>query len=60
MTPELSNLSSAPEDVVVSMDLLRFDNENGTYIVTAEGAGTVTNGVISSSVLPAQTSAKDR
>lgn len=60
MTPELSNLSSAPEDIVVSMDLLRFDNENGTYIVTAEGAGTVTNGVISSSVLPAQTSAKDR
>lgn len=60
MTPELTALSSAPEDVVVSMDLLRFDNENGTYIVTAEGAGTVTNGIISSTVLPAQTSAKDR
>lgn len=60
MTPELNSLSSAPEDVVVSMDLLRFDNENGTYIVTAEGAGTVTNGIITSSVLPAQTSAKDR
>lgn len=28
--------------------------------MTAEGAGTITNGVISSSILPAQTSAKDR
>ena len=60
MTPELSGLSSAPEDIVVSMDLLRFDNENGTYIVTAEGAGTVTNGTIDSNVLPAQTSAANR
>ena len=60
MTPELSGLSAAPEQVVVSIDFLRFDNENGTYIVSAEGAGSVVGGVVDSSVLPAQTSSSDR
>ena len=60
MTPELSGLSSSPEDIAVSMDLLRFDNENGTYFVTAEGAGTVMNGAIDSNILPAQSSASER
>ncbi len=40
MTPELESLSAAPETVSVSIDFLRFDNETGTYIVSAEGAGT--------------------
>lgn len=60
MTPELEGLSSAPETVSVSIDFLRFDNETGTYIVSAEGAGTVTNGEVNNTVLPAQTSASGR
>lgn len=60
MTPELENLSSAPETVTVSIDFLRFDNSPGTYIVSAEGAGTVTNGEVNNTVLPAQTSAAGR
>lgn len=60
MTPELSGLSSAPQQVVVSIDFLRFDNENGTYIVSAEGAGSVVGGRVDSSVLPAQAYSSDR
>ncbi|WP_419510320.1 fibronectin type III domain-containing protein [Alistipes sp.] len=60
MTPELENLTSAPETVTVSIDFLRFDNSPGTYIVSAEGAGTVTNGEVNNTVLPAQTSAAGR
>ena len=60
MTPELESLSAAPETVSVSIDFLRFDNETGTYIVSAEGAGTVTNGEVNNTVLPAQTSASGR
>lgn len=44
----------------VSIDFLRFDNETGTYIVSAEGAGVVTNGEVNNTVLPAQTSAAGR
>lgn len=60
MTPELEGLSSAPETVSVSIDFLRFDNETGTYVVSAEGAGIVTNGEVNNTVLPAQTSASGR
>lgn len=60
MTPELESLSAAPETVSVSIDFLRFDNETGTYIVSAEGAGVVTNGEVNNTVLPAQTSAAGR
>lgn len=60
MTPELEGLSAAPETVSVSIDFLRFDNETGTYIVSAEGAGVVTNGEVNNTVLPAQTSAAGR
>ncbi|WP_295937095.1 fibronectin type III domain-containing protein [uncultured Alistipes sp.] len=60
MTPELGQLSAAPQTVVVSIDFLRFDGETGTYLVTAEGAGVVTNGEVNSTVLPAQTSAAGR
>lgn len=60
MTPELEQLSPVPETVVVSVDFLRFDNEEGTYIVSAEGAGTVLNGTVNAAVLPTQSSAADR
>lgn len=60
MTPELEGLSAAPETVTVSIDFLRFDNETGTYVVSAEGAGTVINGEVNNSVLPAQTTAAAR
>lgn len=60
MTPELNQLSAVPETVVVSIDFLRFDNEKGSYIVSAEGAGTVLNGMVNEAVLPAQTSAAGR
>lgn len=60
MTPELEQLSAVPETVVVSVDFLRFDNEEGTYLVSAEGAGTVLNGKVDAAVLPTQSSAADR
>lgn len=60
MTPELGQLSAVPETVVVSVDFLRFDNEEGTYLVSAEGAGTVLNGKVDAAVLPTQSSAADR
>ena len=60
LTPELEGLSSAPETVVLSIDFCRFQNEAGTYYVTAEGAGVVTNGTINSTVLPAPTNASER
>lgn len=60
LTPELEQLSAVPETVVVSVDFLRFDNEEGTYIVSAEGAGTVLNGVVNAAVLPTQSSASAR
>lgn len=60
MTPELEQLTAVPETVVVSIDFLRFDNEEGTYIVTAEGAGTVLNGMVNATVLPTQSSASAR
>ncbi len=60
MTPELEGLSTAPETVVLSIDFCRFQNETGTYYVTAEGAGVVTNGTINSTVLPAPTNASER
>ena len=60
MTPELESLSAAPETVSVSLDFLRFDNETGTSIVSAEGAGVVPNGEVNNTVLPAQTSAAGR
>lgn len=60
MTPELEGLSSAPETVVLSIDFCRFQGETGTYYVTAEGAGVVTNGTINSTVLPAPVNASER
>lgn len=60
MTPELEGLTSAPETVVLSIDFCRFQNEKGTYYVTAEGAGVVTNGTINATVLPAPTNASER
>lgn len=60
MTPELEQLSAVPATVVVSIDFLRFDNEEGTYIVSAEGAGTVLNGMVNAAVLPTQSSASER
>lgn len=60
MTPELDGLTAAPETVTVSIDFMRFDNSPGTYIVSAEGAGVVTNGEVNNDILPAQTSAAGR
>lgn len=60
MTPELTGLSTAPETVVVSVDLCRVDNEKGTFLVTAEGAGNLLNGKIDDVVLPAPTGASSR
>ncbi len=60
MTPELANLSASPEEVVISVDFMRFDNEEGTYIVSAEGAGTISNGTVNTANLPTQSSSGDR
>lgn len=60
MTPELEGLSSAPETVVLSIDFCRFDNEGGTYYVTAEGAGVVTNGTVNTTILPPPANASER
>lgn len=60
MTPELDGLTAAPETVTVSIDFMRFDNSPGTYIVSAEGAGVVTNGEVNNDILPAQSSAAGR
>lgn len=60
MTPPLASLSSAPETVVLSVDLCRADNENGTFIVSAEEAGVVLNGNITAATLPAPAGASSR
>lgn len=60
MTPELAGLSTAPETVVVSVDLCRVDGEKGTFLVTAEGAGNVVNGRIDDMLLPAPSGASAR
>lgn len=60
MTPVLSSLSSAPETIVLSLDLCRVDNETGTFIVSAEGAGVVLNGNVTNAVLPAPAGASSR
>lgn len=60
MSPALAGLTTTPETVIVSIDFMRFDKEDKTYIVSAEGAGAVMNGEVNSSVLPAQDNAAGR